>query len=321
MAKPTVFFIVGATATGKTAAAVDIALKVGGEVISADAIQIYRGLDKGSAKPDSEEMKGVPHHFIDIVDYTCDDYNAARFSADALKCIEEIIRRGRVPIVAGGTGLYVNSLVYPLNFTAVKPNELLRAALIADEEASPGTLYERLRMLDADAAARLHPNDTKRIVRALEVCLTTGTSLTAQAGDFLNTRNTQISIRPIMAGITMDRALLYQRINRRVDIMLENGLVDEAKRLYDACGSRDIHSMQAIGYKQLIAWFEGECTYEEAVEAIKRETRRFAKRQIAWFKRDDRIRWFDALEYDTPAKLYDAMYDYFVKETANGGEA
>lgn len=312
--KPTVYFIVGATATGKTAAAVSIAKRLNGEVISADAIQIYRGLDKGSAKPSEEEKQGVSHHIIDIVDYTCDDYNAARFAADADECIKDIVSRGHVPIVAGGTGLYVNALVYPLSFTAVKPNDTLRSALAADEQAEPGTLYKRLQMLDAEAAERLHPNDTKRIVRALEVCLTTGTSLTAQGGDFLNKRNNDIPYDPIMAGIFMDRAVLYDRINRRVDIMLENGLVDEARRLYTECGSRELHSMQAIGYKQLIAWFEGECTYEDAVESIKRETRRFAKRQIAWFKRDERIRWFDALSYDSPEALADDIYDYFVKE-------
>ena len=319
MQKPIVYFIVGATATGKTAAAVSIAKRLDGEVISADAIQIYRGLDKGSAKPTAEEMDGVPHHFIDTVDYTCDDYNAARFAADAAVCINGIISRGHVPIVAGGTGLYVNSLVYPLNFTAVKPNDKLRTALEADEQAAPGTLYKRLQLLDAEAADRLHPNDTKRIVRALEVCLSTGTSLTAQGGDFLNQRNNEIPYDPIMAGIFMDRAVLYERINRRVDIMLENGLVEEARRLYEECGERGLHSMQAIGYKQLIAYFEGECTYEDAVETIKRETRRFAKRQIAWFKRDGRIKWFDALQYDSPEALADDIYDYFIKESQHGG--
>lgn len=314
MQKPKVYFIVGATATGKTAAAVEIAKRLNGEVISADAIQIYKQLNKGSAKPSEEEKSGIPHHLIDVVDYTCDDYNAARFSKDADECIKSICSRGHAPIVAGGTGLYVNSLVYPLNFTAVKPNGLLRAALEADEKAAPGTLYQRLHVLDADAAERLHPNDTKRIVRALEVCLTTGTSMTAQGGDFLNQRNSEIPYEPVMAGIFMDRAVLYERINKRVDIMLENGLEDEARRLYSECGNRELHSMQAIGYKQFIAYFEGECTYEEAVEAVKRETRRFAKRQIAWFKRDTRIKWFGALSYSEPRLLHDAILDYFVKE-------
>ena len=314
MRKPIVYFIVGATATGKTDAAVDIAKRMAGEVVSADAIQIYRQLNKGSAKPSEEEKGGIPHHLIDIVDYTCDDYNAARFAKDAGKCIEEIIERGHTPIVAGGTGLYVNSLVYPLNFTEVKPNGMLRAALEADEQAAPGTLYERLHLLDSDAAARLHPNDTKRIVRALEVCLTTGTSLTAQGGDFLNERNAEIPYTPVMAGITMDRALLYDRINKRVDRMLENGLLDEVRTLYTACGNRELHSMQAIGYKQFIAYIEGECGYDEAVESIKRETRRFAKRQIAWFKRDERIRWFDALSYENKERMYDAIYEYFITE-------
>lgn len=313
MAKPTVYFIVGATATGKTAAAVDIAKRMNGEIISADAIQIYRRLDKGSAKPSVEEMGGVPHHFIDIVDYTCDDYNAARFSQDASECIADIVSRGKTPIVAGGTGLYVNSLVYPLDFTSVKPNDMLRNSLLADEQADPGTLYERLKLLDPDAAARLHRNDRKRIVRALEVCLTSGTSLTAKGGDFLNERNSEIPFEPVMAGITLDRAVLYDRINKRVDAMLANGLEDEARQLYHECGNRNLHSMQAIGYKQFIALFEGECSYDEAVESIKRETRRFAKRQIAWFKRDKRIRWFDALAYCSQKELHDHIFEYFTE--------
>lgn len=313
MIKPTVYFIVGATATGKTAAAVDVAKRMNGEIISADAIQIYRRLDKGSAKPSLDEMGGIPHHFIDIVDYTCDDYNAARFASDASACINRIIAAGHTPIVAGGTGLYVNSLVYPLDFTSVKPNDMLRNALLADENACPGTLYERLKLMDAEAANRLHRNDLKRIVRALEVCLTTGTSLTAQGGDFLNERNNEIPFEPVMAGITLDRAVLYDRINKRVDMMLENGLEQEARKLYEECGNRELHSMQAIGYKQFIAYFEGECGYDEAVESIKRETRRFAKRQIAWFKRDKRIIWFDALAYGSKEELHDAIYEYFTE--------
>ena len=314
MQKPRVYFIVGATATGKTAAAVDIAKRLNGEVISADAIQIYRRLNKGSAKPSEEEKSGIVHHLIDVVDYTCDDYNAARFAKDAGDCIRDICARGRTPIVAGGTGLYINSLVYPLNFTEVKPNGILRNALEADEKAEPGTLYKRLHLLDAEAAEKLHPNDLKRIVRALEVCLTTGTSLTAQGGDFLNERKNEIPYEPVMAGIFMDRAVLYERINKRVELMLEAGLAEEARQLYSECRNRELHSMQAIGYKQFIAYFEGECTYDEAVDSIKRETRRFAKRQIAWFKRDARIKWFDALAYAEPLELYDAISDYFTKE-------
>ena len=314
MDKPTVLFIVGPTASGKTDAAVSAALALGGEVVSADSIQIYRGLDKGSAKPTEEEKRGVPHHLIDIVDYTDGDYNVACFARDAARAIGDIVSRGRIPIVAGGTGLYVNSLLYPLDFTEVKPDRELRERLMAEEEDSPGILYERLSKLDPEAHARLHPNDLKRIVRALEVAYLTGSSMTEQGGDFLNEREGEIPYKPIIAGLTMDRAQLYERINLRVDMMLENGLEQEARALYEASGGNPPLSLQAIGYKQFIAYFEGTATYEETVELIKRETRRFAKRQIAWFKRDKRIAWFDPADCESKEKLHEAIIGYFKEE-------
>ena len=314
MDKPIVFFIVGPTAAGKTDAAVSAALAMNGEVVSADAIQIYRRLDKGSAKPSEEEKRGVKHHLIDIVDYTDEDYNVARFSADAARVIDDIIARGKTPIVAGGTGLYVNALLYPLDFTQVKPDRALRERLMREEEEFPGSLYERLCEVDPDSAARLHRNDKKRIVRALEVYELTGETLTSQGGDFLNGREEGIPYEPVVAGLTMERSLLYERIGRRVDMMLANGLKEEAISLYNEAGRRELLSLQAIGYKQFIAFYEGEATYEETVELIKRETRRFAKRQTAWFKRDGRIRWFRADEYPEKAKLHEDVIRYFTEE-------
>ena len=314
MAKPVVFFIVGPTASGKTDAAVEAALKLDGEVISADAIQIYRGLDKGSAKPTIEEMRGIKHHMIDIVDHTCEDYNVARFASDAMHCIEDVVSRGKAPIVAGGTGLYVNALLYPLNFTEVKPDNELRQRLMKEENAEPGILHDRLKEVDPKSAARLHPNDVKRIVRALEVYELTGKTLTEHGGDFLNDKNEQIPFLPVIAGICMERSKLYDRIDRRVDVMLENGLVEEAEKLYFGSDRKPLLSLQAIGYKQFSAYFAGEATLEETVALIKRETRRFAKRQIAWFKRDKRIRWFDRDEYDTQKELNSAITEYFTEE-------
>ncbi len=312
--KPLVFFIVGPTASGKTKTAVHAALSLGGEVISADSIQIYRGLDKGTSKPTEEEKKGVPHHLIDIVDFTCEDYNAACFKKDAEALIRDIAERGRIPIVAGGTGLYVNSILFPLDFTAVKPDEEIRNKLLEEEALSPGSLYARLEKADPVSAGRLHRNDLKRIVRALEVYESTGVSLTDHGGDFSNRRGAEIDFFPVIAGINMDRALLYDRINRRVDGMLSNGLVEEARDLYNRAGRKQTLSLQAIGYKQLIAYFNGEATYDEAVELIKRDTRRYAKRQISWFKRDDRIRWFSADDYYSEEKLCGAITDYFKDE-------
>lgn len=316
MPRPTVLFIVGPTASGKTDAAVSAALALNGEVVSADAIQIYRGLDKGSAKPAEEEKRGVPHHMIDVVDFTCGDYNVACFARDASRCIDGIISRGKTPIVAGGTGLYVNSLLYPLDFTEVEPDRELRDRLMREERECPGRLYAKLKKEDPAAAERLHPNDLKRIVRALEVCIKTGVALTDQGGDFLNSRNAEIPYRPVIAGLTMDRKLLYSRIDRRVDIMLENGLMEEARRLFEEAGGDPPLSLQAIGYKQFSAYFDGTATYGETVDLIKRETRRFAKRQIAWFKRDGRIRWFKTDEYPAREELHYDIIKYFEEEMA-----
>lgn len=312
--KPIVLFVVGPTASGKTDAAVYAAKELGGEVISADAIQIYRQLNKGSAKPTPDEMQGIPHHLINVVDYTCGEYNVAAFSRDATKCIDDIVSRGMIPIVAGGTGLYVNSLLYPLDFTEVKPDKDIRDRLDFIENSSPGALYERLKQVDPVSAGRLHPNDRKRIIRALEVYESTGKTITDMGGDFLNEKGEELTLIPVIAGLNMDRAKLYARIDRRVDVMLENGLMEEALSLFGQCGAEPPLSLQAIGYKQFGAYIDGLVTYDETVALIKRETRRFAKRQISWFKRDKRIRWFDTDEYSSRMELHKAVAAYFKEE-------
>ncbi|MBO4384138.1 MAG: tRNA (adenosine(37)-N6)-dimethylallyltransferase MiaA [Clostridia bacterium] len=314
MKKPVVFFIVGPTASGKTDAAVYSARKLDGEIVSADSIQIYRGLNIGAAKPDETEKGGIPHHLTDIVDYLDETYNAARFASDAAEIIKDITERGKAPIVAGGTGLYVNSLLYPLDFTNVKPDSVIRDRLAAEEEREPGVLYKRLAEADPRSAERISRSDLKRIVRALEILEVTGRTMTEQGGDFLNTKQAEIPFYPVIAGINMDRSELYDRINKRVDSMMEKGLFDEVKRLYDGSGRKRALSLQGIGYKQLISYIDGETTYDEAVELIKRDTRRYAKRQIAWFKRDERIRWFDRGDYSDAGGLNDAIAEYFIAE-------
>lgn len=314
MSRPVVFFIVGPTASGKTDAAVSAALALNGEVISADAIQIYRGLDVGSAKPTSEEMRGVPHHLIDFVDHTCGDYNVACFARDASALIGDITARGKAPIVAGGTGLYVNSLLYPLDFTAAPPDPSLRARMEAEEENEPGSLYARLEKVDPVSAARLHPNDRKRIIRALEVYEKTGVSLTDHGGDFLNESEREIPFSPVIACLLPERSVLYERIDRRVDIMVANGLEQEARRLWEGSDRVPPLSLQGIGYRQFIAYFEGEATFEETVALIKRDTRRFAKRQIAWFKREKRARFFDPGDYPDKSSLHCEIIRFFREE-------
>ncbi|MBR6429543.1 MAG: tRNA (adenosine(37)-N6)-dimethylallyltransferase MiaA [Clostridia bacterium] len=317
--KPTVLFIVGPTASGKTDAAVEAALRLNGEVISADAIQIYRELNVGSAKPTKEEMRGVAHHLLGFLDYRDGSYNAARFAKDASRLIREISARGRLPVVAGGTGLYVNSLLYPLDFTAAPPDPRLREALEREEDASPGSLHKRLTGVDPASAARLHPNDRKRVIRALEVYETTGRTLTSHGGDFLNERREEIPFYPVIVRLEPDRAVLYERIGRRVDAMLENGLEEEVMRLWRGCGGQAPLSLQGIGYRQFICYFEGEATRSEAVLLIKRDTRRYAKRQVAWFKREQRARGFDPGAYPDRAALYDGIVEYFIEEAAKYG--
>lgn len=313
MKKPIVYFIVGPTACGKTAAAVELALKMQpAEVISADAIQIYRGLDKGSAKPTNDEKKGIKHHMIDIVDYTNDGYNVAKFKEDASKRIEMMCKSAITPIVAGGTGLYVNSLIFPLNFTTIEPNADIRKRLMEEENTNPGVLYNRLNELDSVAGARLHPNDTKRIIRALEIYESSGNTMTSYGGDFSNNRCIEIPYEPVIAGITMERSKLYDKINDRVDQMIRSGLENEAFGLFKGADGHKLPSLQAIGYKQFGAYFNGECSHEETIETIKRETRRFAKRQLSWFKRDERIRWFNADCYDNVNEMHKHIYEYFM---------
>lgn len=317
MKKPVVFFIVGPTASGKTEAAVYAAKRLDGEIVSADSIQIYKNLDIGSAKPSETEKGGVPHHLLDFVDYTDESYNAARFASDASKVIGGILERRKTPLVVGGTGLYINSLLYPLDFTHAEPNREIRDRLLSEEEASPGSLHKRLSCVDPAAANRISPNDLKRTVRALEIYELTGSSMTDLGGDFLNERKAEIPFHPIIAGITMERAVLYERINKRVDNMIQNGLKDEAWRLYTEANRKRVLSLQGIGYKQFLSYFDGEATFDETVELIKRDTRRYAKRQISWFKRDKRIRWFDLTGYSSKDELKKDIVSYFIEERDN----
>lgn len=307
--------IVGPTASGKTAASIALAKKLDAEIVSADSIQVYRGMDIGSAKPTMEERQGIPHHLMDAVDIDSPRFSVAEYRRMAEEAIEDIINRGKYPLIVGGTGLYVNSLIYPLNFTTVASDEKLRAKLAALEQAQKGAVYALLKKEDPKAAERLHPNDTKRIIRALEVVRLTGKPIDDHGGDFANSANAEIPYQPTIIGLTMPREALYERINLRVDIMLEQGLLDEAKAIYDAGYDASLPALQGLGYKQLFKYFGGEYTLEQTIDAIKLETRRFAKRQLTWFRRDKRIIWFDISDYPNKDALNDAIYRIFA-----GGE-
>lgn len=307
--------IVGPTASGKTAASIALAKKLDAEIVSADSIQVYRGMDIGSAKPTMEERQGIPHHLMDAVDIDSPRFSVAEYRRMAGEAIEDITNRGKYPLIVGGTGLYVNSLIYPLNFTTVASDEKLRAKLAALEQAQKGAVYALLKKEDPKAAERLHPNDTKRIIRALEVVRLTGKPIDDHGGDFANSANAEIPYQPTIIGLTMPREALYERINLRVDIMLEQGLLDEAKAIYDAGYDASLPALQGLGYKQLFKYFGGEYTLEQTIDAIKLETRRFAKRQLTWFRRDKRIIWFDISDYPDKDALNDAIYRIFA-----GGE-
>ena len=275
--------IVGPTASGKTALSVALAKKLRGEVISADSMQIYRGMDVGTAKVTPEEMDGIPHHMIDVAD-PAESFSAARFVEMADPILRDILSRGKTAVIAGGTGLYVDALIQGRAF-APCPATGKREALL-----------DRLRQVDPDSAARLHLSDRKRILRALEVYEETGRTITAHN---LETQKVPPRYDPVWLGLSFaDRAALYRRIDRRVDLMLEHGLLEEIRGLLDRGVPRTATALQAIGYKEFLPVLEGKRTPEEAAEEVKRGSRRYAKRQLTWFRRNEKIHWI--LQRDPP---------------------
>ena len=281
--------ITGPTATGKTALGVALAKKLGGEVVSADSMQIYRGMDVGTAKPSAEEMQGVPHHMLDVAGPE-EEFSAARYAQMAGACVEDILARGRLPIVVGGTGLYIDALVKGLPFAPAPEDGGLRQELEADFDRLGGAaMLEQLRDCDPLRAARLHPADRKRIVRALEVYRLTGESQSAH-----DERSKALPPRFAAGKIALnfqDRADLYARINSRVDQMMEQGLLAEAQALLRRGLPPTATAMQAIGYKELIPVLRAGVPLEQAVEKIKQESRRYAKRQLTWLRRDPALHW------------------------------
>lgn len=295
--------VVGPTASGKSDLAVEICRRFGGEVVSADSMQIYKGMDIATAKPTEEEKQNIPHHMMDFLDNT-EDYSVALYQQATAECIAEIYSRGLLPVVCGGTGLYVDTLLNNVKLSEDSYDEELRVSLLKRaEDEGAGRLLEEVRAFDPEYAEKLHPNNVKRIVRALEVYKTTGTTMTEQ-----NKLSKQTSPYDVcFIGLDAeDRQFLYDRIDRRVDVMLERGLEEEAREyLSSANGST---SAQAIGYKELRPFFDGAITLDEAVENLKKATRRYAKRQLTWFRRNERINW---LYIDKYQKRDELMSDAF----------
>lgn len=276
--------IVGPTASGKTKLGIELCKAISGEVVSADSMQIYRGMDVGTAKPSLEERDGVPHHLFDIVSAD-ESYSVSRFVEDADKAIADIASRGKIPVIVGGTGLYVDALIRGGGFADY--DEDYRAELLKKE---PEELLEMLKEVDPESAERLHIKDVKRICRALEIYHLSGKTI----GEHNKmTRECPPRYDAKIIGLTCeDRQILYNRIEQRVDEMLEMGILDETKRLLEAGVPESATSMQAIGYKELIPAVKGEVELSEAVDKLKMATRRLAKRQLTWFRRNPQIKWF-----------------------------
>lgn len=289
MNKPKILCVVGPTASGKTDYAVELALKCGGEVVSCDSMQIYKHMDIGTAKPTADEMKGVKHHMIDIIEPN-ESFSVARFSEMARECIDDILLRGKIPVLCGGTGLYFDSTINNINFIQMDTDEEYRKYLeSAAKEFGNEYVYKILKRVDEESAESIHPNNLKRVIRALEIYKTTGKKKSELDKEQLS----EPLYEPEITGLMRDREVLYDRINKRVDIMMEKGLVEEVSELIKMGIDTEATSMQAIGYKEIIEYLDGKTSLSDAVDKIKRESRRYAKRQLTWFKRNEKIHWIN----------------------------
>ena len=305
MEKRPLIILTGPTAVGKTAASIGLAKAVGGEIISADSMQVYRQMDIGSAKITKDEMQGIPHYLVDVLDPE-EAFNVVRFQELAKEAMEEIFRNGHIPIVVGGTGFYIQALLYDIDFTENDSDLSFREELEkkAGEEGAE-SLHALLEKADPQAAAQIHPHNVKRVIRALEFNRKTGQKISEHNE---KERQKESPYNFAYFVLTDDRKALYERIDRRVDKMMEQGLLEEVRRLKDRGLPRDSVSMQGLGYKELFAYLEGEYPLEEAVRIIKRDTRHFAKRQLTWFRRERDVVWIDRQETgQDEQKILDSM--------------
>ncbi len=290
--KPKVIVIAGPTASGKTALSIELAKKINGEIVSADSMQIYKDMNIGTAKPTKEEMGDIKHYMIDFVSPET-RYSVSQYKKDALVCIEEIIKKGKTPIIVGGTGLYIDSLIYGIEFQEMPIDMEYRNKLnqIADDGRLQ-ELYDQACKIDSEAMKIISPNDKKRIIRILEIYEQTGKTKTQQN---IESRQKGIPYEYIVFAINMDREKLYDRINKRVDIMINNGLIEEVQALVNKYSNIQT-AMQSLGYKEVIEYFDKKITKEEMIDKIKMESRRYAKRQLTWFRKNKDIIWLDGLD-------------------------
>ena len=297
--KKPMIILTGPTAVGKTDLSIQLAKAIDGEIISADSMQVYCHMDIGSAKVTPEEMDGVPHHLIDVLEPE-EEFNVVVFQKLAKEALTGIYERGHIPIIVGGTGFYIQALLYDIDFTENDGDTAIREELeeLAQMKGA-GYLHQMLQEIDPESAAAIHQNNVKRVIRAIEFYRQTGTKISLHNEQ---EREKQSPYQFLYYVLNTDRKTLYERIDRRVDLMMEHGLVDEVKRLADMGCTRDMVSMQGLGYKEILDYLSGEIPLEEAVYILKRDTRHFAKRQITWFKRERDVRWLELEQFQNDRK-------------------
>ncbi len=309
--KKPLLILTGPTAVGKTALSIQLAKAVGGEIVSADSMQVYRHMDIGSAKVTEEEMEGIPHYLIDVLDPQ-DDFNVATFQTLARQAMYEIYSHGNIPIITGGTGFYIQALLYDIDFKENNEKNPIRKELeqLAKElgDKTPGALHEKLSHIDPKAARQIHANNIKRVIRAIEYFEQTGEKI-SEHNEEMHQKESPYNF--LYYVLTRDRKTLYERIDKRVDIMIANGLVKEIEKLKAMGCHRGQTSMQGLGYKEILDYLDGSCTLDEAVYILKRDTRHFAKRQLTWFRRERDVRWLDLDRYqgNTDLILKDILKD------------
>ena len=297
--KKPMIILTGPTAVGKTDLSIQLAKAINGEIISADSMQVYRHMDIGSAKVTPEEMDGVPHHLIDVLEPE-EEFNVVVFQKLAKEALTGIYERGHIPIIVGGTGFYIQALLYDIDFTENDGDTAIRRELekLAQTQGA-GCLHQMLQEIDPESAAAIHQNNVKRVIRAIEFYRKTGKKISLHNEQ---EREKQSPYQFLYYVLDTDRKTLYERIDRRVDLMMEHGLVDEVKHLADMGCTRDMVSMQGLGYKEILDYLSGEIPLEEAVYILKRDTRHFAKRQITWFKRERDVRWLELEQFQNDRK-------------------
>jgi len=300
-----IIVIAGPTAVGKTKYAIETARRFNGEIVSCDSMQLYKYMNIGSAKPTAKEMSMAKHHLVDIIDPS-EPFSAAQYQKLARSAIKGIFEKGKIPIIAGGTGLYLNSILYNMDFSSAPRDLEFRNTLEKEAELfGPEYIYEKLRHEDREAAARIHPNNVKKVIRALEAAKYGG-----KIKNFKNCTEKCEDYERILIGLTRNRDELYDRINERVDILVKQGLFKEVEELLERGLTEDDISMKGIGYKEIISYFDGLYTKEEAIELIKKNTRHLAKRQITWFKRYDDIHWINISDYKDDKDAVEEMLSW-----------